>query len=168
MLFCVAKTYSTLPFHFTLSLFAPCRGRIKGSGGNLAVLQCSSGLDGLTGQNFTLLHVQTSYGGDSTFFVLRTGWGGGSRHEADHSPLTNAAVKNTWIYIHCILAYCYIRFTTNICSFVHECNTFTLFFINRRRLIENKKWMCYIHGQKNKYSLESIPTPSQMSSCFLV
>jgi hypothetical protein len=136
-----------------------------------------------------------------------------------------------------ILASCYIRFTLNNCSFVHQCNTFTFYFlfsINRRhvsasrpssivivcspeagtllcqfvayvrvpamcscwwcaycqcpfvrifvlslwppcctsfwrvyyntwrwpceaetcrRLIENKKWTCYIDGQKNKYSV---------------
>jgi hypothetical protein len=27
--------------------------------------------------------------------------------------------------IYCILASCYIRLTLNICSFVHQCNTFT-------------------------------------------
>jgi hypothetical protein len=37
--------------------------------------------------------------------------------------------------IYCILASCYIRFTLNICSFVHQCNTFTfLFYINRRHV----------------------------------
>jgi hypothetical protein len=29
--------------------------------------------------------------------------------------------------LYCILASCYIRFTLNICSFVHQCNTFTFF-----------------------------------------
>jgi hypothetical protein len=27
--------------------------------------------------------------------------------------------------VYCILASCYIRLTLNICSFVHQCNTFT-------------------------------------------
>jgi hypothetical protein len=30
---------------------------------------------------------------------------------------------------YCILASCYIRFTLNICSFVHQCNTFTFYFL---------------------------------------
>jgi hypothetical protein len=75
----------------------------------------------------------------------------------------------------------------HICSFVHQCNTFTSYFLlivdmfrphtaifkcysilsgrwcsvmpmpceaeTCRRLIENKKWMCYIDRQKNKYSV---------------
>jgi hypothetical protein len=31
--------------------------------------------------------------------------------------------------IYCILASCYIRFTLNICYFVHQCNTFTSYFL---------------------------------------
>jgi hypothetical protein len=31
--------------------------------------------------------------------------------------------------IYCILASCYIRLTLNICSFVHQCNTFTSYFL---------------------------------------
>jgi hypothetical protein len=31
--------------------------------------------------------------------------------------------------VHCILASCYIRLTLNICSFVHQCNTFTSYFL---------------------------------------
>jgi hypothetical protein len=33
------------------------------------------------------------------------------------------------ITVYCILASCYIRFTLNICSFVHQCNTFTFYFL---------------------------------------
>jgi hypothetical protein len=35
---------------------------------------------------------------------------------------------------HCILASCYIRFTLNICSFVHQCNIHFLLFIIRRHV----------------------------------
>jgi hypothetical protein len=126
-------------------------------------------------------------------------------------PSWTAVIKKLAVY--CILASCYIRFTLNICSFVHQCNIHFLFCIIRRhvsashgllhvwqytlqklvlcyadfclchgashvlamcfstsfwrvycntwrwpceaetcrRIIENKKWMCYIDG-KNKYS----------------
>jgi hypothetical protein len=36
---------------------------------------------------------------------------------------------NMTIAIYCILASCYIRFTLNVCSFVHQCNTFTFYFL---------------------------------------
>jgi hypothetical protein len=35
--------------------------------------------------------------------------------------------RNRHTPIYCILASCYIRFTLNICSFVHQCNTFTFY-----------------------------------------
>jgi hypothetical protein len=31
--------------------------------------------------------------------------------------------------VYCILASCYIRLTLNICSFIHQCNTFTSYFL---------------------------------------
>jgi hypothetical protein len=31
--------------------------------------------------------------------------------------------------LYCILASCYIRLTLNICSFVHQCNTFTSYIL---------------------------------------
>jgi hypothetical protein len=31
--------------------------------------------------------------------------------------------------LYCILASCYIRFTLNICAFVHQCSTFTFYFL---------------------------------------
>jgi hypothetical protein len=73
--------------------------------------------------------------------------------------------------VYCILASCYIRLTLNICSFVRQCNTFTSYITSltsggeysittedgrvrpKHVLIEFKKWMCYIDGQKNKYSM---------------
>jgi hypothetical protein len=33
------------------------------------------------------------------------------------------------LQIYCILASCYIRLTRNICSFVHQCNTFTSYIL---------------------------------------
>jgi hypothetical protein len=33
------------------------------------------------------------------------------------------------VFRYCILASCYIRFTLNICSFIHQCNTFTFYFL---------------------------------------
>jgi hypothetical protein len=34
-----------------------------------------------------------------------------------------------WWCLYCILASCYIRLTLNICYFVHQCNTFTSYFL---------------------------------------
>jgi hypothetical protein len=39
----------------------------------------------------------------------------------------NTTVTSSYTY--CILASCYIRFTLNICTFVHQCNTFTFYLI---------------------------------------
>jgi hypothetical protein len=33
------------------------------------------------------------------------------------------------VLVYCILASCYIRLTPNICSVVHQCNTFTSYFL---------------------------------------
>jgi hypothetical protein len=35
----------------------------------------------------------------------------------------------TVFVVYCILASCYIRLTLTICSFVHQCNTFTSYFL---------------------------------------
>jgi hypothetical protein len=35
----------------------------------------------------------------------------------------------SFFILYCILASCYIRLTLNICSFVHQCNTFTFYFL---------------------------------------
>jgi hypothetical protein len=41
----------------------------------------------------------------------------------------------------------------NICSFVHQCNTYFLYSINRRHVSASHGRMCCIDGQKNKYSV---------------
>jgi hypothetical protein len=57
----------------------------------------------------------------------------------------------TWLYMYCILASCYIRFTLNICSFVHQCNTFTLYLLLFGLTRASSGVMVY--GQKKKYSV---------------
>jgi hypothetical protein len=41
----------------------------------------------------------------------------------------NSCIPCTSNTIYCILASCYIRLTLNICSFVHQCNTFTSYIL---------------------------------------
>jgi hypothetical protein len=76
--------------------------------------------------------------------------------------------------VYCIFASCYIRLTLNICSFVRQCKTFTSLGENwhnrattsggeysitedgrvrpKHDIIQYKKRMSNIDGQKNKYS----------------
>jgi hypothetical protein len=35
----------------------------------------------------------------------------------------------TPVFLYCILASCYVRLTLNICSFLHQCNTFTSYIL---------------------------------------
>jgi hypothetical protein len=71
------------------------------------------------------------------------------------------------ILVFCILASCYIRFTLNICSFVHQCNTFTFYLLllvdmfrhgshkdnttiltNSKHNISRSTWLATSHRQK--------------------
>jgi hypothetical protein len=65
-------------------------------------------------------------------------------------------IDNVLLHIYCLLASCYIRFTLNICCFLSINVTHGRWPCEAeicRRIIENKKWMCYTDGQKNKYSV---------------
>jgi hypothetical protein len=46
----------------------------------------------------------------------------------EYSAVPNITVFNS-LYLDCILASCYIRLILNIRSFVHQCNTFTSYFL---------------------------------------
>jgi hypothetical protein len=56
-------------------------------------------------------------------------------------------------FIYCILASCYVRLTLNICSFVHQCNTFTSYFLlivdtDDKHNIRRSTWLATSHRQK--------------------
>jgi hypothetical protein len=68
---------------------------------------------------------------------MHIGYWWDSQKKSDYMENQTAGGWTILRWIYCILASCYIRLTLNICSFVRQCN----------------KWMCYIDGQKNKYSV---------------
>jgi hypothetical protein len=55
------------------------------------------------------------------WFIIIIGGGSSSSSSSSNSYSSSR--------IYCILASCYIRFTLNICSFVHQCNTFTFYLL---------------------------------------
>jgi hypothetical protein len=50
--------------------------------------------------------------------------------------------------LYCILASCYIRLTLNICSFVHQCNTFTSYIAYVMLPARRSTWLATSHRQK--------------------
>jgi FlaA1/EpsC-like NDP-sugar epimerase len=48
--------------------------------------------------------------------------------------IKNPVSTKLGVLIYCILGSCYISFTLNICSFVHQCNIHFLLFIIRRHV----------------------------------
>jgi hypothetical protein len=56
-----------------------------------------------------------------------------SRHCSSDKTPTDIAICKIYHFerkkVYCILASCYIRLTLDICSFVHQCNTFTSYIL---------------------------------------